>query len=304
MFVTYLGHLAALGTSVAWSFTSVLFTLAGRRVGSPVVNRTRLLLAILLVAVTHRLTLGSFLPLDAEPFRWGWLALSGLIGFVLGDTFLFQAFVLIGPRLSMLLMALSPVFSTLLAWVLLGETLTALELLGIALTLGGVMLVVADRQNGDSRALAVESPRQYILGVLYGLGGALGQALGLYASRMGLVGDFPALSGNLIRLLTAALVMWLLAAARGQVRASVQAWRARPDALKFVIGGAIFGPFIGVWLSLLAVQHAPMGIASTLMSLAPVLLIPISRALFGDRITARAILGTAVAFAGTALLFL
>ncbi|NPV67617.1 MAG: DMT family transporter [Anaerolineae bacterium] len=304
MIVAYLGHLAALGTSVAWSFTSVLFTLAGRRVGSPVVNRTRLLLAILLVAITHRLTLGSFLPLDAEPFRWGWLALSGLIGFVLGDTFLFQALVLIGPRLSMLLMALSPVFSTLLAWVLLGERLTALELLGIALTLGGVMLVVADRQNGDSRALAVESPRQYTVGVLYGLGGALGQALGLYASRMGLVGDFPALSGNLIRLITAALVMWLLAAARGQVRASLQAWQARPDALKFVIGGAVFGPFIGVWLSLLAVQHAPMGIASTLMSLAPVLLIPISRALFGDRITGRAILGTVVAFAGTALLFL
>jgi len=304
MFVAYLGHLAALGTSVAWSFTSVLFTLAGRRAGPAVVNRTRLLLAILLVAATHRLTLGSFLPLGAEPFRWGWLALSGLIGFVLGDTLLFQAFVLIGPRLSMLLMALSPVFSTLLAWVLLGETLTGLELLGIALTIGGVMLVVADRQNGDPETPAVDSSRQYALGVLYGLGGALGQALGLYASRMGLVGDFPALSGNLIRLIAAALVLWLLAAVRGQVRANFQTLRERPDALKFVAGGAVAGPFLGVWLSLLAIQHAPMGIASTLMSLAPVLLLPISRALFGDRITQRAILGTAVAFAGTAVLFL
>ncbi len=304
MFITYLGHLAALGTSVAWSFTSVLFTLAGRRLGSEVVNRTRLLLAIFLVAITHRLTIGSFLPLDAEPFRWGWLALSGLIGFVLGDSFLFQAFVLIGPRLSMLLMALAPVFSTVLAWVLLGEVLTTPELLGIALTLGGIVLVVADRQNGDSRAVVVDSPRQYVLGVLYGLGGALGQAVGLYASRMGLVGDFPALSGNLIRLIAAALAIWLLAAVRGQVRPGLQTLRARPDALKFLVGGAIFGPFIGVWLSLLAVQHAPMGIASTLMSLSPVLLIPISRLLFGDRVTRRAVLGTVVAFAGTALLFL
>ncbi|GAB4573131.1 MAG: DMT family transporter [Anaerolineae bacterium] len=300
----YLGHFAALGTSVAWSFTSVFFTLSGRRVGSAVVNRTRLLLAIGLVMITHRLTVGTFLPVDAEPFRWGWLGLSGLIGFVLGDAALFQAFVLIGPRLSMLLMSLVPVFSTVLAWVLLREVLAPLELLGIALTVGGVMLVVSDRQNGDSRALAVDSPRQYMIGLLFGLGGALGQALGLYASRMGLEGDFPALSGNLIRLIAAASILWLFTALRGQVRPGFQRLREKPDALRYIIGGAIFGPFIGVWLSLVAVQNAPLGIASTLMSLPPVILLPVSRILFGDRITGRAIFGTIVAFAGTALLFL
>ncbi len=299
----YLGQLAALGTSVAWSFTSVFFTMAGRRVGSAVVNRTRLLVAIVLVMLTHRLTVGSFLPLDAEPFRWGWLTISGLIGFVLGDAALFQAFVMIGPRLSMLLMALAPVFSTMLAWVLLAERLSPLELLGIALSVGGVMIVVSDRQNGNSKALAVESPRQYLIGILFGLGGALGQAVGLYASRMGLVGDFPALSGNLIRLIAAAVSIWLFTALRGQVRPGFEKLRQQPTALKYLIGGAIAGPFLGVWLSLVAVQKAPLGVASTLMSLAPVILIPISRLMFGDRVTTRAIAGTVVAFAGTALLF-
>jgi drug/metabolite transporter (DMT)-like permease len=302
--VVYLGHLAALATSVAWSFTSVLFTLSGRRVGSAVVNRTRLPIAIVLVMLTHRLMFGTFLPLDAEPLRWGWLALSGLIGFVLGDAALFQAFVMIGPRLSMLLMALTPVFSTVLAWTFLNERLSPLELLGVGLTVGGVMLVVSERRNGSSTALTVESPRQYTIGILYGLGGALGQTLGLYASRMGLAGDFPALSGNLIRLLAAATILWSFAALRGQVRPGLQKLREHPDALKAILAGAIFGPFIGVWLSLVAVQHAPLGIASTLMSLAPVILLPISRLLFGDTITRRAIVGTAVAFAGTALLFL
>lgn len=304
MIAAYLGHLAALGTSFAWSFTSVFFTMSGRRVGSAVVNRTRLIFAIVLVMITHRFMVGSFLPLNAEPFRWGWLGLSGLIGFVLGDAALFQAFVMIGPRLSMLLMALVPVFSTVLAWVLLSETLTPLELLGVALTVGGVMIVVSDRQNGSSNAVKVESRQQYVTGILFGLGGALGQALGLYASRMGLEGDFPALSGNLIRLITAATIMWLFTALRGQVRPGIQKLRQQPDALRFIIGGAIAGPFLGVWLSLIAVQKAPLGVASTLMSLAPVILIPISRVLFGDRVTPRAIVGTVVAFAGTAILFL
>ena len=303
-FAAYLGQLAALGTSVAWSFTSVFFTMSGRRVGSAIVNRTRLVFAIVLVMITHRLMEGSFLPLGAEPFRWGWLGLSGLIGFVLGDACLFQAFVMIGPRLSMLLMALVPVFSTVLAWVLLSETLAPLELLGIALSVGGVMIVVSDRQNGKSNAIKVDSSRQYTIGILFGLGGALGQALGLYASRMGLQGDFPALSGNLIRLISAATIIWLFTALRGQVRPGIEKLRQQPDALKFIIGGAIAGPFLGVWLSLIAVQKAPLGVASTLMSMAPVILIPISRVLFGDRVTARAITGTVVAFVGTALLFM
>ncbi|MCZ7545941.1 MAG: DMT family transporter [Anaerolineae bacterium] len=144
----YLGYLAGLGTSIAWSFTSVFFTLSGRLVGSAVVNRVRLLLAVVFVMLTHQLTQGELLPLDAEPFRWGWLALSGIIGYVIGDSFLFQAFVMIGARLSMLLMALAPVFSAAMAWVLFDETLAPRELAGMALVIGGVALVVSRRDDG------------------------------------------------------------------------------------------------------------------------------------------------------------
>jgi drug/metabolite transporter (DMT)-like permease len=303
-FAAYIGHFAALATSVAWSFTSVLFTLSGRLVGSPIVNRTRLLMAVFFVAITHRFMEGTFFPVDVEGFRVGWLALSGVIGYLLGDGMLFQAFVMIGPRLSMLLMALAPVFSTILAWVLLAETLSPLELLGIGLTVGGVMLVVSDRQNGKSEAVITRTPRQYALGLLFGLGGALGQAGGLFASRMGLEGDFSALSGNMIRLITAAILIWAFTIVRGQAVAGFRTLREKPQALKTITGGAIAGPFLGVWLSLVAVQHAPLGVASTLMSLTPVILLPVGRVLFHERITGRAIMGTIVAFAGTALLFL
>lgn len=298
----YTGEIAGLLTSVCWSFTSIFFALSGRLVGSPVVNRTRLLIALGLVSAMHWATQGTIWPIDAAPERWGWMALSGLIGFVLGDAALFQAFVLLGPRLTMLIMALSPVLGALLAWMLLGEELSGLAMGGIALAVLGVVWVLADRQNGHG--LRDSTRRTYVLGVVMALGGALGQAAGLIASKQGLAQGFPTLSGNVIRLIAATGAIWLITALNGQVRAGFATIRAHPQAVPLIVGGAIAGPFVGVWLSLIAVQNAPVGIASTLTSLAPIFLIPLARVIFKERITARAVLGTLIALSGTALLFL
>lgn len=301
----YAGQLAALATSFFWSITSILFTLSGRQVGSRVVNRTRLMFAIVFVSLMHLVLQGQLVPLGAEPFRWSWLALSGAIGFVVGDSFLFQAFVLIGPRLSMLMMALAPVFSTLLGWVLLNERLSGMELAGIVLAVSGVALVVSDRQPSPAAPTANEArPAQYGMGILFGLGAALGQAGGLVTSKVGLAGDFPALSGTLIRLIAATALIWIITLVQRQARFNFQTLKAHPRAVTAIVGGAFAGPFIGVWLSLIAVQKAPLGIASTLMSLTPIILLPIGRVLFDERIGARAIAGTVVAVGGTALLFL
>jgi drug/metabolite transporter (DMT)-like permease len=300
----YIGELAGLATSVCWSFGSVFFTLSGRQVGSPVVNRTRLLIALVLVSLTHWATEGQLWPLGAAPSRWGWMALSGIIGFVIGDALLLQAFVMIGPRLSMLLMALAPVMSVIMAWVLLGETLNGLQLLAIGLAVSGVAWVVTDRRNGANGQPDHITPRDYLIGLLLALGGAFGQAAGLIASRKGLEGDFSALSGNLMRLIAASLVIWLLTVMNGQARANFRALYEKPRAMRLILGGSIAGPFIGVWLSLIAVQKAPVGIASTLMSFAPIILLPVGRVLFHERITWRAVVGTILAMIGTAILFL
>jgi drug/metabolite transporter (DMT)-like permease len=300
----YFGELAGLGTSICWSFTSVLFTLSGRQVGSTVVNRARLLIAVLLVSLAHLITFGRPFPYEASIERWGWLALSGIIGFAIGDAFLFQAFIMIGPRLAMLLMALSPVMGAGLAWLLLGETLTTQQLLGVLLTVGGVAWVVLDRAadaNGRHEAI---SPRYYLIGILMGLGGALGQAAGYVASKKGLEGDFPALSANMIRLIASTSLIWLITLASRQARPTFRTLRAHPEALKYILGGAIFGPFIGVWFSLVAVQNTPVGVASTLTSLMPVFLLPVGYLMFQERITRRAILGTILAVVGIAVLFL
>jgi drug/metabolite transporter (DMT)-like permease len=289
-----------LGTSVCWTFTSIFFTISGRRVGSVTVNRARLVLAVIFLSITHLLLLGRLWPVQAGLDRWFWLGLSGVVGLVLGDAFLFQAFVLIGPRRAMLLMSLVPIISTMIAWAFLGETLSAVEMVAVGLTVGGIAWVVSER--GSINGVQAD-PRQYALGVLAGMGGAVGQALGLVLSKKGMAGDFAPLSANLIRMLVAVTVMWSYTLLRGKGGPTLRALADR-RASTAILGGAIAGPFIGVWLSLVAVKLARVGIASTLMALPPVFVLLPSIWIFKERISLQTLAGTAIAFGGVAMIFL
>jgi drug/metabolite transporter (DMT)-like permease len=296
-----MGEIAALATSFCWSLTSIQFTLAGQRVGSGVVNRTRLVLAVLYLSLTHLLLYGEVWPIHAEPFRWGWLGLSGTLGLVLGDSCLFQAFLLIGTRRAMLFVTLTPIISTLVAWGWLGETLQPAEMGAVLLTVGGIAWVMLERQQ--EQEASVESKKQYALGVLLSLGGTLAGALGLVAAKQGLAGGFPSLSATLIRMVVATGVIWLLTLARGQAGVTWPALRDKKARL-FIASGALTGPFIGVWFSMVAVQRAHVGIASTLMSLSPIILILPARWVFREQVSPRAVAGTVVALVGATIIFL
>lgn len=298
----FVGELAALGTSLCFSFGSLMFTASSRAVGSPLVNRTRLLLALILVMGLHLLTYGQAIPMGAGQERWFWLGLSGFVGFALGDAFLFQAFVMIGPRLSMLMMALAPVLSAIMAGLFLREQLAWVEITGITVTLAGILTVIAERQSAAAESAPADR-RRYWIGLLCGFGAAVGQAGGTILSKIGLEGGFSPLSGNVIRLSAAVILIWALAIVNRQVLGSYRALRANPRAVLLMTGGAILGPVLGVWLSLIAVQNTNVGIASTLSSLTPIFLIPISYILFGERASRQAIFGTVIAFVGMVILF-
>jgi drug/metabolite transporter (DMT)-like permease len=304
MLTQYQGEFAALGTALMFAFGSTLFTLSGHKIGAALMNRTRLLIAVLFVLVMHSLLVGNPFMLDAGTNQWFWLGLSGFVGLALGDAALFQGFILVGPRISMLIMALAPVLSAILGWIFLGESLTGVEIGGIVLTVAGIGIVVVERQGKPKDGEATQNSRQYLIGVLFALGGALGQAVGLILAKMGLANEFPAISALLIRLTVALIAIWIFSILRGELVSSVRTLRAHPRVMGMITIAAFLGPVIGVWLSLIAVKHAPVGIASTLMALTPVFLMPIAFFVFKDRITVQAIIGTIVAFAGTALLFL
>jgi drug/metabolite transporter (DMT)-like permease len=295
----FLGGLAALATAVVWALSSVVFTLATVRAGAMAVNRLRLLMAVGWLVLAHAL-LGVPLPLTAEGWRWGYLGASGFVGLVVGDGCLFQAFLWIGPRLSMLLLSTAPALATVWAWWIFGESLSAAQFGGIGLTLVGVAWVVLARDGGAERG----SPRRYGLGILCGLGGAAGQAAGLILAKQGMGGDFPALSATLMRMTVAAACLWLATAVQGQVRETAARFAKDGAAVWFTLAGSFLGPFVGVTLSLLAIQNVAVGIASTLMALPPVFLLPLCYLVFRERIGWQAVIGTGVAMAGVALMFL
>lgn len=291
------GEVAAVLTALTWSAGSILFTLSSRRIGSVSVNHTRLWIGLFLLMALHLLMFGKFFPYDAELPRFFWLGLSGVIGYLAGDGMLFESFIIIGPRLAMLLMTLVPIFSTVLAWMFLAEYLTVYEILAIIITLVGIAYVVSEKKNRENSAA-----KQYGKGIILGIGGALGQAVGLLFAKKGLVNDFSAVSGNLIRVTAAFFFIVLISIFRGKAAGHLRKLKDKPAFIQ-VFFATFFALVIGVGLSLYAIAKTEIGIASTLMSLSPLFLLPLSYIFFKEKITLRAIIGTIIAFAGSALLF-
>jgi len=294
----YTGHIAAMATAFCWTVTALSFESAGKRVGSLPVNFLRLCIGFLFLGIYTLIVRGRFLPTDAKGEAWIWLSVSGLVGFVLGDGLLFRSFVIIGARIAMLMMCAVPIFSAVLGWILMGETLTTFDIIGIGVTVSGIVLVVAYRpRHQTAEAISIR-----LSGVLLALGGAFGQAIGLVLSKYGMrsYDPFAATHIRIIAGMAGFAVLFVCIKAFKPVFQAMQS----PPALARITLGSFFGPFLGVSFSLLAVQHTATGIASTIMSLVPVLIIPPAWFLFHERVCLREIAGAVIAVGGVALLFL
>lgn len=305
------GVAAAFGTAACWSMTALFFSAAARRIGQFHVNQIRLVEACAMLA----LACAAFGAFSAAPTRQlALLALSGLVGLTLGDAALFLSLQIIGPRRGSLIMALAPGFAALMMVPLLGETLGWVGIVGMVITLSGVMWVVLERgQPGEIQG-------NLLLGVAMGVLGALGQAGGLILSKAGLGMAQPAgllnalagidagnvrtvspLYGTLVRMLAGTIILVGYCVATGRLGESLRKLKDR-KAVGQTTAGAVFGPFVGVTLSLAAVAWTNTAVAATIMAISPVLVIPIVRVVYKQAISWRAVVGALVAFAGVAVL--
>jgi drug/metabolite transporter (DMT)-like permease len=293
----HLGEFVSLFVTLCWTFTSLAFESAGKKVGSLSVNIIRLVMALFLIGMLSWFRKGMFLPLDATGEAWFWLSVSGLIGFVFGDILLFQALIEIGARVSMLIMALAPLFAAVFGFFILGEQLTVFHLLGMLITLAGIAIVILSRDNEKGRVKV----RYPVKGLLLALGGALGQGLGLVISKLGMHDYDPFLSTQ-IRII-AAIVGFLIMVALTNHWYKLASALANKQAMTRISVGAFFGPFLGVSFSLLAIQHTTTGVASTIMAMVPVFIL-IPTAIRGhEKITFREVAGAAIAVGGVVMLF-
>lgn len=312
----YGGQLAGLTTAIMWTITPLFFTASSRRIGPVALNGVRLLFGVVLLGTTHRLLTGHWIP-QAHSEQIIYLAVSGFIGLTIGDQVLFTSFLDIGPRLAMLIMTISPLVAAFFGWVVLGETLNPFAMIGIGMTLGGVAWVVAERP----KSATLEKTDRKFRGVILAMIGAVCQAGGLLLSKKGMGhGTLP--EDQFIPPQTATLIRMCFAALGMAPIVAVHAWNTRKrdgidNAPRFISGtraigpgllfalcGATTGPFLGVWMSLEAANRAPVGVAQTLCSLAPIFMLPTVAILHREHITLRATLGAILAVAGSALLFI
>lgn len=306
-----LGEIISLVVAVSWTATALFAEIATKRVGQLTMNVARMIASLILLGATLWIFTGSPLPLYADQTTWMWLSLSGFVGYVLGDYCLFNSYIVIGSRFGQLFMTLASPFAALAAWILLGETLSWTALLGMFVCMSGIGMSVLSR--GDEKHVHFKLP---LRGILLGIGAGAGQGVGLVLSKVGMAhysGLVPATDEMATNLIPFASTM--MRAVMGLIAFSIaMAYTRQFHKLPQIVhdrkaffagmGAVILGPFIGVSLSLMAVQMAPAGVAQTLMSLTPIFILLPSKWLYKTRITPLEVIGAIIAVAGASLLFL
>ncbi len=307
MTAQYIGETAAILTSLLWTLCSLFFASAGRRMGALSVNAYRIIIALGLLSGVHLLVFGTLSP-GANNDQWIYLSISGIIGLGIGDFGYFGALIHLGPRKAVLLMSMSPIFSVISAYFILDEVPGMFALVGISITLIGVAIVVVERAEFSGEPELTHSNR--IKGIIAGIGGSIGQGVGLVISKYGMINaasdpsnPLNPLSVTLIRLLSAGIFVWLVVIISGNSGHILRSLKDRTG-LSLTFVGAALGPFIGVYLSMVALNYTYAGVAATLMSLMPVMVIPIIYLKYRQKTNLRGVAGALVAFTGVAIIFL
>ena len=304
--MTYIGELISIGVAFSWTATALLSEFGSKRLGNLTLNVLRMALTLLFSVVLFSLVMGQ--PLSAMGTSWeacGWMLLSGLVGYVIGDFCLFQCYIIIGSRFGQLFMTMAPLAAAVTAWVTLGQQMTLMSIVAMLVTLFGISISVLGR--GEHHRLSLKLP---LNGVLYAIGAALCQGVGLVLSKIGMnhyeASSIPdwliPFSANFYRCVAGIIGFSLLMYFRQGLKPLREALHDRKG-LTVAIATTIFGPFVGVGFSLMAVQYTGAGIASTLMAMTPIIIILPSYWLFHERITWRAVIGAIISVIGVSLFF-
>ena len=293
--MNHIGEIISLIVAVSWTFSAWYADKASRRIGSMETNVIRLVLATIFLSALLWVTIGHPYPVFADGKAWLWLGLSALVGYVFGDYCLFNSYICIGPRLGQLMMTIAPPMAAIAGWLICGIGISILS-------------------RGEKHQLKLDIP---LKGILLGIGAGTGQGVGLVLSKIGMehyAAAVPAdasaamqsmlpFASTLIRAIIGAIGFFILLSLGGGIKSLGKAVKDR-QGMKYATLLTIFGPALGVSLSLMVVRYANAGIASTLMALAPVLIIAPDVLINKHKIKLKEIIGVLVSISGVAMFFL
>lgn len=315
----YQGEILALAVAILWTISSLASEVASKRYGSLLLNIVRMVEASLLIGGLLWIMTGSPLPTFATKEVWFWLAMSSVAGYVVGDYFFLQCFIMIGARWGELFMTIAPPVAALTGWIMLGEGMSWMAMIGMEVTLIGIGMSIMSR-NDDHKHLHLKLP---VRGIVYGVIAGIGQGVGLVFSKQGLLlyrehikaasatpenylSTMP-FAATLIRCLVALVGFVILYEALRKAGRERHPWGLvfqDKKALACASLSAFAGPFLGVAMSLASTMYTSTGITQTIMSLVPVLILWPSHLLFHTKITPLEVVGAIVSVCGVAMFFL
>ena len=293
----YAGELSALITAVMWTGSALAFAAATTRVGSVYVNVVRLIAAVVFLFLTI-VVFG--IQMNVSVVQVVFLSISGFAGFVFGDTFYFKSFEYNSARISTLIMSTAPAMAALMTFLFLNETLSFTGTLGMTITLGGIALVVLEREEPSTHHVPIS-----MIGVIYALLGALGQAGGMILAKSAFAhGPVNGFVATFIRAFAATVVLVPLNYFAGRFTKPIEIFSRDRKAFRFTILGSLLGPYLGVTFSLIAISLTGVAIVATIIALVPIIMLPMVWIFFREKLSWRAVIGACVAVAGVGILFL
>lgn len=293
----YIGEFAAVSAAVLWSFGSFVFTNVSFKIGTLQLNVWRLVSASILLSATIFLFQINF---HFTLYQFIFLTLSGILGLVLGDSFLFKAFTEIGPRVSMLVMSSNPAIAATMAFFLLNESLSIYSVLGMFLTILGIYIVISNQSLGSQSRFKLNTK-----GIFYAFMGAVGQSSGLIFAKVAMLqSPIDGLVATLIRIVTSTFLLVIIGIFSKKLKSPLILFKNNYKLIGLIVLGSILGPYLGITSSYIAIMHTKVGIASTLMALVPIIMLPLSVVIYKEKLQLSSIIGALIAFGGVALLFI
>lgn len=306
----YLGETISLIVAFSWTLTALFAEVASKRLTPIILNVVRMILSLLMLTVTIYCFTGHILPPFTDGTTWMWLMLSGVVGYIFGDTCLFNAYVLIGSRFGQLFMTIAPPTAAIMGFIFLGEKMSLLSLLGMFVTLLGIGISIMSR--GEHHKVGLKLP---LKGILFGIGAGMGQGGGLVLSKIGInhyhqlvpstataAVDMIPFSATFMRAIAGLVGFIIILRLRKEYHYVPTALRDKKGMWN-ALGMTFFGPFLGVSLSLMAVQYTSAGIASTIMAMTPIIILLPSKFIFKQAITLKEVIGAFISVIGVSLFF-
>ena len=302
------GIFFALLTTLSWSICIFPFTQAARRLGINPLNNFRLILATLIIGIISIIGgFENFTQIFTASYTnaWLWLGISGILGLTIGDYFAFAMYRILGARIGSVLTTFAPAAALILGSLIIDEHISALGIIGIAITITGVNFVSLGKSEREK--IPDHGHGSIAFGIISGILAALCQGAGLVLAKKGLMSHstFPLnpIHATFIRLIAASSSLILFTIFNGKSKETyLPLLNNKNNGIKYAITGTIFGPVLGVCLSLFTVSLIDPSVAQTIFSLVPAFAFLLSVFFFKEKITVKSITGLIVAITGVILL--